>query len=168
MVNKNVVHVRIPSLLNVTTYLSLIVMSLLAVSGLQTLQSQLIFLGLSAAFGLLYRFVFQTGRYEKNPAIYFGPQLGVMVLMLVLTPSSIDAVNFMFLIVALQASLVLARRAASLWIAVYYLVASADQIIQRGSNGYFAAAFYFVTYVVVGFFGYILQQAELARQHNEN
>jgi signal transduction histidine kinase len=167
MVNKNVVHVRIPSLLDVTTYLSLIVMSLLAVSELQTLQSQLMFLGLSAAFGLLYRFVFLTGRYEKNPAIYFGSQLGVMVLMLLLAPNSIDPINFMFLIVALHASLVLTRKAASLWIAVYYLVASAVQIIQWGSNGYFAAAYYFVTYVVVGFFGTILQQAELARQHNE-
>ena len=167
MANKNVVHVRIPALLDATTYLSLIVMSLLAVRGLQTLQAQLMFLGLSAASGLLYRFVFRTGRYEKNPFIYFGSQLGVMMLMLVLVPKSIDAIDFIFLIVSLQAALVLNRRTASIWIAVFYLTVSIAQFIRSGSNGYYAAAFYFVAYVVVGFFGYILQQADLSRQHNQ-
>jgi len=167
MLNKNVVRVRIPALLDASTYISLGVMSLLAVRGLETLQSQLMFLGLSAVFGLLYRFVFRAGRYENNPTVYFGPQLIVLALMLVLSAKSIDAINFIFLIASLHAALVLTRKTASKWIAVYYITVSIAQFIRSGSNGYYAAAFYFVAYVVIGFFGYILQQAELARQHNE-
>ena len=166
MLNKNVVRVRIPPLLDTTTYLSLVVMSLLAVRGLHTLQSQLISLGLCATFGLLYRFVFHTGRYEKNPNVYFGSQLIVLVLLLLLGTNSVDAINFIFLIVSIHAALVLTRKAASLWIAVYYVTVSAAVFIRSGTNGYYAAAFYFVAYVAIGFFGYILQQAELAREHN--
>jgi len=167
MSSNSVVHVKIPSLLDATTYLSLIVMSLLATRGLNTLQEQLILLGLSVVFALVYRFVFRTGYYEKNPIIYFGSQLIVLSLMLVLGTSSVDAINFIFLIAGLHAALVLTRKAASLWIAVYYLTVSAAVFIRSGSNGYYAAAFYIVAYVVIGFFGYILQQAELAREHNE-
>ena len=166
MLSKSVVRVRIPSLLDATTYISLVVMSLLGIRGLHTLQSQLMLLGLCAAFGLLYRFVFRTGRYEKNPALYFGSQLGVLVLLLMLQTTNVDALNFLFLIVSIHAALVLTRNAATLWIAAYYITVSAAVLITRGVNGYYAVAFYLVAYSVCGLFGHTLQQAELARQHN--
>jgi signal transduction histidine kinase len=167
MVSKSVVRVRIPPLLDAATYISLGVMSLLAMRGLQSLPAQLALLGLCVTFGLLYQFVFRAGRYEKNPSIYFGSQLVVLTLMLALVTRSIDAINFIFLIASLQAALVLTRKAAGAWIAVYYVTVSVAQFIRSGSNGYYAAAFYFVAYVVIGFFGYILQQAELARERNQ-
>jgi len=167
MQNKNVVRVRIPALLDATTYLSLIVMSLLAVISLQTLQLQLMFLGLSAAFGLLYRFVLRAGRYKKNPVIYFGSQLCVLILMLALVERSMDAINFIFLMVSIHAALVLTRKAAGLWIVVYYLTVSIAQFIRSGSIGYYPIAFYFVAYVACGFVGYILQKAELADEQNQ-
>lgn len=167
MASNSVVRVRIPTLLDTSTYISLVVMSLLAIRGLHTLQTQLIFLGLSATVGLIYRFVFRTGYYEKNPALYFGSQLIVLILMLVLGKESIDAIDFIVLMVSLHAALVLTRKAAALWIAVYYLTVCIAVFIRSGSNGYFAIAFYFVAYVVIGFFGYILQQAELARERNQ-
>lgn len=167
MTSAAVVRVRIPPLLDTTTYISLAVMSLLGISGLPTLQLQLMVLGLCAAFGLLYRFVFRTGYYEKNPLLYFGAQLGVLILLLLLQTNSVDALNFLFLIVSIHAALVLTRNAAIFWIAAYYLTVSAATLITRGANGLYAVAFYLVTYVVCGFFGRILQQAELARQRNQ-
>jgi signal transduction histidine kinase len=167
MQSKSVVPVRDPTLLDATTYISLVVMSLLGIQGLHTLQAQLIGLGLCAVFGLLYRFVFRTGYYEKNPALYFGPQLIVLVLLLLLQTTSMDALNFLYLIVSIQAAMVLTRPAATLWIAAYYLTVSAATLITRGADGLYAAAFYLAAYVACGFFGYILQQAELARQHNQ-
>jgi signal transduction histidine kinase len=166
MLSKTVVHVRIPSLLDAATYLSLIVMSLLAIRGVHTLQAQLIFLGLSAAFGLIYRFVFRTEYYEKNPVIYFGSQLIVLILMLILGSESIDAIDFIFLIVSLHAAVVLTRKAAAVWIAIYYLTVSTAVFIKQGVNGFYAMAFYFVAYMVIGFFGRVLQQAELSRERN--
>ena len=167
MTSASVVRVRIPALLDAATYISLGVMSLLAVRSIGTLQGQLLFLGLVVVFGLLYRFEFRSGRYEKNPVVYFGSQLGVLTLMLVLGSRSLDAINFIFLIVALHASLVLTRKAAIAWGVLYYLIVTAAAFIRSGTNAYYAAAFYSVAYVVIGFFGYILQQAELAREHNQ-
>ena len=106
MSRNDVVRVRISSLMDATTYISLAVMSLLGVRGLHTVQSQLIALGLCAAFGLLYRFVFRTGYYEKNPIIYFGSQLAVLILLLLLQSTSVDALNFLFLIVTIPLAVV--------------------------------------------------------------
>ena len=167
MSRNDVIRVRISSLMDATTYISLAVMSLLGVRGLHTVSSQLIALGLCAAFGLLYRFVFRTGYYEKNPIIYFGSQWVVLILLLLLQSTSVDALNFLFLIVTIHAALVLTRSAASLWIAAYYLTICAAVFLTRGANGFYAVAFYLVAYVVCGFFGHILQQAELAREHNQ-
>ena len=167
MSSNSVVRVRIPPLIDATTYISLAVMSVLGIQGLHTVQSQLIALGLCAVFGLLYRFMFRTGYYEKNPGVYFGSQLVVLILLLLLQSTSVDALNFLFLIVTIHAALVLTRNATILWITAYYLTVSAAVFMTRGTGGLYAAAFYLVAYVVCGFFGHILQQAELARQHNQ-
>lgn len=167
MSRNDVVRVRISSLMDATTYISLAVMSLLGVRGLHTVQSQLVALGLCAAFGLLYRFVFRTGYYEKNPVIYFGSQWVVLILLLLLQSTTVDALNFLFLIVTIHAALVLTRNAAFLWIVAYYLTICVAVFITGGLNGFYAAAFYLVAYIVCGFFGYILQQAELAREYNQ-
>ena len=95
MLSKHVVHVRIPPLLDAIVYLSLLVMALLAVRGIDTLSLQLIFLGLGAAFGLMYRFVFRIRRYEKKPGIYFGGQLVIVALMLMVGSKSIDATDYL-------------------------------------------------------------------------
>ena len=168
MLSNTVVRIRIPPLLDVATYVSLVVMSLLALRGIETLQAQLILLGLCAVYGLLYRFVFRAGLYEKTPVLYFGSQLIVLVMMLLVKPSSsTDAINFLYLFASIHAALVLTRRAAFAWIAVYYIAVITTVFITRGTNGFFAAAFYLVTYTVCGVFGRILQQAELAREHNQ-
>jgi signal transduction histidine kinase len=167
MLSDTVVRVRIPPLLDAATYISLVVMSLLAMRGLPTLQEKMMLLGLCAAYALLYRLVFRAGRYEKNPALYFGAQFLVLLLLLLLRAPFVDGINFVFLMVSIQAALVLTRNAASLWIAAYFLAVSAYSFLTSGVDGFFAAAFYLVVYIICGVFGRILQQAELARQHNQ-
>lgn len=167
MLSNTVVRLRIPPLLDVATYISLIVMSLIAARELPTLQAQLTLLGLCTVYGLLYHFVFHAGRYEKNPVLYFGSQLLVLILMLLLRPPSVDGINFIFLIVSIHAALVLTRNTASLWIAAYFLTISAFIFITSGADGFVAVSFYLVVYIICGVFGHILQQADLARQHNQ-
>jgi signal transduction histidine kinase len=167
MLSSTVVRVRIPPLLDAATYISLGVMSLLAARGVQSLQARLLLFGLCAIYGLLYWFVFRTGRYEKSPVLYFGSQYVVLVLLLFLRTSTLDAINFIYLFVSIHAALVLTRNAASLWIAAYYLTLTAAVFITRGANGFYAAVFYLVIHLVCGVFGRILQQAELAREHNQ-
>ncbi len=167
MVSSSVVRVRIPPLLDLVTYASLGVMSLLVARGLSTLQAQLILFGLCAAYALLYHFVFRAGRYEKNLLLYFGAQWVVLILSLLLRPPFVDGINFMFLMVSIHAALVLTRKAASIWIAIYFGTVSAAAFLRNGSDALFAAAFYLATYLICGVFGHILQQADLARQHNQ-
>lgn len=167
MLSDTVVRVRIPPLLDVATYISLVVMSLLAARGLAALQAQLTLLGLCAVYGLSYHFVFRAGRYEKTPVLYFGSQFIVLILLLLLQPPFVDGINFIFLIVSIHAALVLTRSAASLWIATYFLAVSSFLFITRGTDGFYAMSFYLVVYVICGVFGHILQQADLARQHNQ-
>jgi signal transduction histidine kinase len=167
MLSSTIVRVRIPPLLDLVTYISLVVMSLLAARGLPTLQAQLLLLGLCATYGLLYHFIFRAGRYEKNPVLYFGPQFIILVLLLLLQAPFVDGINFIFLMVSIHAALVLTRNAATLWIAAYFLAVSVSMFITRGTDGFYAVLFYLVVYVICGVFGHILQQADLARQHNQ-
>jgi signal transduction histidine kinase len=167
MMSASVVRVRIPPLLDIATYISLTVMSLLVARGLSNIYAQLMLFGLCAIYALLYHFVFRAGRYEKNPVLYFGSQLVVLILLLMLQVPFVDGINFMFLIVSIHAALVLTRKAALIWIAVYYVTVSVGAFLRSGSDAFFAAAFYLATYSVCGFFGYILQQAELERERNE-
>lgn len=168
MTSASVVRVRIPPLLDISTYLSLAVMSVLALRGAGDLPTQLKLLGLCIVYGLLYRFVFRGGIYEKRPFLYFGAQWVVLVLLLLVKVSSSDSISFLFLFASIHATLVLTRAAAAFWVMAYYLTVAAAVLMARGSAGLFAAAFYFVTYVVSGVFGIILQQAELAREHNQH
>jgi signal transduction histidine kinase len=167
MLSSAVVRVRIPPLLDAVTYISLAVMSLLAARGLHTLQAQLALLGLCAVYALLYHFVFRAGRYEKNPALYFGSQFIVLILLLLLRAPFVDGVNFIFLMVGIHAALALTRSAASLWIAAYFLAVSTFSFVTSGPDAVYAVAFYLVVYVICGVFGHILQQAELARERNQ-
>jgi signal transduction histidine kinase len=167
MLSSSLVRVRIPPLLDAATYISLVVMSLLAASRLSSLQSRFMFLGLCATYGLLYYFMFRAGRYTKKTAFYFGLQFLILILMLLLQAPFVDEVNFIFLIVSIHAALVLTRNAASLWIAAYFLAVSAFIFAANGADGFYASAFYLVVYLICGVFGHILQQADLARQHNQ-
>jgi len=167
MVNDTVVRVRIPPLLDVATYISLVVMSLIAARTLPTMDAQLTLFGLFAVYGLLYHFVFRAGYYEKNPVLYFGLQLLVLISLLLLQPPFVDGINFIFLMVSIHAALVLTRNIASLWIAAYFLVISTFIFITVGVDGFVAISFYVVAYAICGVFGHILQQADLARQHNQ-
>ncbi|MCI0555443.1 MAG: hypothetical protein L0287_31240, partial [Anaerolineae bacterium] len=91
MQSKVVLHIRDPFLLDASTYISTAVMALLGISGLQNLALQIAALALCLTYALLYRFLFRTGYYERNPAIYFGAQAIVMVMLFLLNSSSSDA-----------------------------------------------------------------------------
>ena len=167
MVKDMVNRIRIPQVLDVATYVSVAAMSLLGISGLPSLRSQLIALGLVIVFVLLYRFVFRTGRYEQNPSLYFGAQVTTLGLLFLLGSKNIDAFNFIFLMLCIHIAVVSPLRVAAPWIALCYGVVGAITLATRGAEGLYAFFFYSVTFVVSGFFGYVLRQAELARDRNQ-
>ena len=158
---------RIPVLLDIATYISIASMSLLGISGFSSLNLQLITLGLCLLFGLLHRFYFGTDTFQQHPNMYFGVQTFLLTLVLSLGSSSTDAFNFLFIILAIHTAHVLPGKHAAVWITVYYVIVSAIVFFTRGTQGIYAILFYGVTYILCGFFGTVLQQAEKARDQNQ-
>ena len=160
-------RIRIPLLLDVATYFSITTMSLLGISGIDTLNLQLTALGLCLLFGLLYRFYFRTEAYYRNPNLYFGIQALVLTLTFMLGSSSTDAFNFLFLLLTIHTAVALPGKIAAVWSVIYYAIVSSVVLLTRGLDGVYAALFYLIAYVLCGFFGHTLQQAEVARDRNQ-
>ena len=158
---------RIPVLLDVATYLSIAAMSLLGISGFASLKLQLITLSLCLLFGILHRFYFKTDAFQRNPNLYFGVQTFLLTLVLSLGSSSTDAFNFLFVLLAIHTAHVLPGKNTAIWITIYYAIVSVVVISIRGADGIYAVLFYGVTYILCGFFGAVLQQAEKGRDQNQ-
>jgi signal transduction histidine kinase len=167
MLNKAADGVRIPHFLDMATYVSMAAMSLLGISGLSSLQSQLLALGLVILFAALYRFAFQSGRYERHSSLYFGAQVLILSLLFLLGSNNSDAFNFLFIILCIHIAVVSTARVAVLWITLCYIVESLIIFATRGTEGLYAILFYSVPLVVSGFFGYTIQQVERERDRNQ-
>ena len=167
MLNNLVDRIRVPHFLDIATFVSLAAMSLLGISGLPSLRSQLLALGLVLIFGFLYRFGFQSGRYEQNRSLYFGVQVVILGLLFLLGSNNSDAFNFLFLILCIHIAVVSTAKVAALWIALCFGIVSLITLATRGADGLYAVLFYSVTFVVCGFFGYTIQQVERARDNNQ-
>jgi signal transduction histidine kinase len=163
------VRQRIPvsNFLDMATYVSMAAMSLLGISGLHTLPSQLLALGLVLSFGLLYHFLFRSERYRRAPSLYFGAQIVILSLLFLLGSDNTDAFNFLFLILAIHIAAVSTARATVLWIALSFGALSLIFLVSDGLGGLYAILFYSVTFVVCGFFGYTIQQVERERDRNQ-
>jgi signal transduction histidine kinase len=167
MSNSVTPHTRIPHFLDIATYVGMVAMSLLGISGLPRLQSQLLALGLILLFGFFYHFVFQSGRYVQNPNLYFGAQAIILGLLFLLGSTNSDAFNFLFLILCIHIAAVSTARVAALWIALCYAIVSVITLTNRGTDGIYAIVFYGITFVVSGFFGSTIQQVERERDRNQ-
>jgi len=164
MNNKNL---RLPFLLDAATYISIASMSLLGISGFSALNLQLITLGLCLLFGILHRYYFRTDAFQRNPNIYFAIQAFILTLILSLGSSSTDAFNFLFVLLAIHTAHVLPGKNTAIWITIYYAIVSVVVLSIRGTDGIYAVLFYGVTYILCGFFGAVLQQAEKGRDENQ-
>ena len=163
------VRQRIPvsNFLDMATYVSMAAMSLLGISGLHSLLSQLLALGLVLSFGLLYYFLFRSERYRRAPGLYFGAQVVILSLLFLLGSDNTDAFNFLFLILAIHIAAVSTARATVLWIALSFGALALIFLATDGLGGMYAILFYSVTFVVCGFFGYTIQQVERERDRNQ-
>lgn len=167
MQSQVVLRVRNPFLLDVSTYVSVAVMALLGVSGLPTLQLQIMALALCLTFALLYRFLFRTNYFEHRPSLYFGSQAMVMVLLFLLKSGASDAFNFLFYTLTIHAAVMLSLRAAATWTGIYFGIASVVVLADRGSAGWFAILFYLAVFIVCVIMGRTVQQTELTSQRNQ-
>src|SRR5262245_14403483 len=168
MLNEMESRIHIPKFLDAATYVSIAAMSVLGISGLTSLRTQIIALVLILIFAVLYRFVFQAERYEQNPSLYFGAQVTTLGLLFLLGSNNNDAFNFLILMLCIHAAVVLPARTATFWIALCYGVVAAITLLLHGAAGLYAIFFYAITFIISGFFGYALRQTEQARDRNQH
>ena len=159
-------RLRDPFLLDLSTYLSVAAMALLGVSGLPNISLQLAVLALCLTFAILYRFVFRTNYYERSPALYFGAQ-AIVMFMLLLSSNASDFFNFLFYLLTIHTAVVLNTHRAVMWTALYFGISAILVFLARGIDGLFAILFYLVVFVICAVMGHSIQQADLAREHNE-
>jgi signal transduction histidine kinase len=167
MLSNLIGRVRVPHFLDIATYVSMAAMSLLGISGLSSLRSQLLALGLIIIFGLLYYFVFKSERYIANPNLYFGAQVLILTLLFLLGSNNSDAFNFLFIILSIHIAAVSTAGSAARWIAICFGIESLIILAMHGTQGIYAVLFYSITFIVCGFFGYTIQQVERERDRNQ-
>jgi signal transduction histidine kinase len=160
-------NLRIPVLLDTATYIAIAMMSLLGISGFDSLSLQLIALGLCGLFGVLYHFHLRTEVFAQHPNLYFGMQAFVLIVVTSLGSTNRDAFNFLFLLLTIHTALILPGRRAGFWILFYYGIVSSLELLTHGSDGIYAVFFYVSVFVLCGYFGHGLQQTELARDKNQ-
>ena len=167
MRSKIMLHIRDPFLLDVSTYVSTAVMALLGISGLQDPALRIIALALCLAYALMYRFLFRTGYYERNPPVYFAGQALLLLMLLLLNSNASDAFNFLFYILTVHTTVVFQIRTAAVWTFVYFAIASGVALANNGADGLFAVFFYLAAFVICAILGYTVQQTELTSERNE-
>jgi signal transduction histidine kinase len=154
-------------MMDVAVYGTVAVMALLGISGLPSLALQLTAGLLCLVFALLYRFLFHTDYYKRNPALYFGPQAVVMVSLFLLRSDASDAFNFLFYILTVQAAVVLELRTAIAWTVLYFAISSSVVLLSRGPEGLFAVFFYLVVFIVCVVLGQTIRQTESTSERNQ-
>jgi signal transduction histidine kinase len=147
----------------------LVIVVMLASVGLLTLASptaRLSAVALCAAFEMVYGLGNRAATTPRRVAVYLGAQALITVGLLALSGAH-DAFNFLFFVLGVQAMLVLPTRLASGLIAAFYLASSLLTLASRGAAGTISLIFNAGVFFFIGVFGYLLRQAETARQEKE-
>ena len=156
-------HSRLISLCFLVVVVMLASVAWLTVTGLA---ARLGAVALCLALGVVYALGQGAAATPRRAAAYFLVQ-AILALGLLALSGGRDSFNFPFYVLGLQAMLLLAPRPASLLIIVFYLASSLLIWSSRGSASAVSLIFNVAVYFFTGVFGYVLRQAEAARQANE-
>jgi signal transduction histidine kinase len=162
-----VMRIRDPRLLNMSTYVALVVMGVIGLSGLAGSAATLAGVGLCIAFGLVFALGFGRAATRGQMYVYFAAQVAIVALLLALRSSTADSFNFLLYLLAVQATLVFTARDALTWVVILAAVSVVSAWLALGSRSLFPILFYLVAFSIVAFIGYSLRQAEMARRRSD-
>ncbi|MCG3207608.1 MAG: hypothetical protein FOGNACKC_01208 [Anaerolineae bacterium] len=154
-------------LINLATYMTVVVIGVLGIGGLTNLWPRLIFAGLCLAFALVYAGAIRSKDFARRAHGYFALQtLLFMGLIIVHSPSG--AVTFLLFILAIHATTVFPGRSAARWVGLFYLLASlSDFLTYDLENAIGSAVFNIALFFLAGMIGHNTRQTELARRANQ-
>jgi signal transduction histidine kinase len=157
-----------PSWMDAATYVAIIVMGAIGLSGLDDARLRLVLVVLCVAFGGLYTAVGRTARIEERAGVYFAACAALVAGMIALPSRTYDALHFLLFTVAMQAVAVLPERAAARWMALFIAISAATTLLHRGfgADALIPLAFNSAVFLLIGTFGQAWHQTEVARRRN--
>jgi signal transduction histidine kinase len=154
-------------LVNLATYLAVVVIGLLGVGGLTGLPARLAFVSLCLVFALVYAVAVRRRDFVRWVHGYFAVQT-ILFMGLLIVRSSSGAFTFLLFILAIQATTVFPGRIAAGWTGLFYLLASfTDFLMNDPENAIGSALFNIAVFLLAGMIGHSTRQAELARRANQ-
>jgi signal transduction histidine kinase len=154
-------------LLHAATALALAVMAVIGWVGLPDPAARVLALSLCLGFGVVYVLAFRAAPAQRRTTVYLAAQTLLVSLALTRLNDQTGTYSFLFIILGVQAALLLSGRQAVFWLAVYFAITSLLILQARGAAGLVNILFNGAAYGMVGLLIAALHQAELARRQNQ-
>jgi signal transduction histidine kinase len=158
--------VRSPRLLKWTVYLTVALLVVIALDIWSDWGARALAIAATVAFGLLYQHVGQTMYSQRGLYVYFAIQLALAGGLLAAAWPR-DPHYILFIILCIQALLILPLRPALVWAGLAYLVVTVGVFWGSGTGSIVESIYNIAAFALTGAFGYTIRQAELARRRNE-
>lgn len=157
-------HMR---LINLATYLTVVVIGVLGIGGLTNLWPRLAFVSLCLAFALVYTLAVRSEDFTRRAHGYFAVQT-ILFLGMLIVHSPSGAVSFLLFILAIHATTVFSGRIAAGWVFLFFLLASiSDFSIYDLENAIGSTLFNAAIFFLAGMIGHNTRQTELAQRANQ-
>lgn len=154
-------------LINLATYLAVVVIGFLGAGGLTSLPARLAFISLCLTFALVYAVAVRREDFVWWAQGYFAVQT-ILFMGLITIRSSSGALTFLLFILAVQATTVFPGRIAAGWTGLFYLLASfTDFLTNSPENALGSAIFNIAVFLLAAMIGHNTRQTELARRANQ-
>jgi len=152
--------------LDIATYLAVIVACALGVRGLPDTTSQIVAIGLGISFLLAHHFLFEPARNERQLTFYFGLQTAIITGMLLLRSTSSDTFTFLFFLLTIRLSIAFPRRKTLAWVTAFFLIDTTIIFWARGVSFIPVIFFNAAVFLLCALFGRTTRKVEFASQEN--
>jgi len=166
MNSTRIIRLRNPRPFNVAVYVTLTVLVIVSVIVYSGLWPRLLIVALCLLYGLVYRLGYYAIGTFRQANTYFATQSLILTGLMLLSGTS-DMFSLLFFILGINAVLVLPNRIAIMWVALFYLIDSGSQLVNRGAEGALNVLFNIAVFALTYVYAYTVRQAEIARRENE-
>ena len=154
-------------LINLATYLAVVVIGVLGASSLTNLPARLVFVLLCLAFALVYAVAVRLEDFARWAHWYFIVQT-ILFIGLITVRSPSGAFTFLLFLLAIHATTIFPGRIAAVWVGLFYLLAGfTDFLMNDLENAIGSIVFNIAVFLLASMIGHSTRQAELAHRANQ-
>ena len=166
MFDKDVIHIRNASLMDLAVYLTLFIFVGTGFLALPDLTERIIVLLLLLVFGLAYRFGYHTATTSAQVNAYMAIQALIVAFLIIRFPIA-DLFSFLLFMLVIQAAIALPSNIAALWVVIFFFIEGIRLFTNSNGEQFINLLLLSPIYFLMGVFGYSLRQAEVAHRDKE-